>query len=56
MLSDKGICTRSGLHCAPSAHIKLGTEKNGLVRVSLSIFNDENDAKALSLALDEILK
>lgn len=56
LLNDKGICVRSGLHCAPSAHAKLGTQKNGLVRVSLSIFNTESEANALSLSLDEILK
>ncbi len=56
LLNDKGICVRSGLHCAPSTHAKLGTQKNGLVRVSLSIFNTESEANALSLALNDILK
>ena len=54
VLSDYGICTRSGLHCAPLAHLKLGTVKNGLTRVSLSYFNSENDALYLFRALRKI--
>jgi len=33
-----GIMTRSGLHCAPSAHKTLGTFPRGTVRFSLSPF------------------
>ncbi|NLN49527.1 MAG: aminotransferase class V-fold PLP-dependent enzyme [Clostridiales bacterium] len=36
---DYGISTRSGLHCAPSAHKTLGTFPRGTVRFSLSCFN-----------------
>lgn len=54
-LNCKGICVRSGLHCAPLAHAKLGTQKNGLTRVSLSVFNKEEDAYKLRRALNEIL-
>lgn len=54
-LNDYGICTRSGLHCAPMAHFKLGTFKNGLTRVSLSFFNNEDDALYLSRALRKIV-
>ena len=53
-LSKSGICVRSGLHCAPMAHAKLGSLKNGLVRVSLSVFNTENDAYRLAKAINEI--
>jgi cysteine desulfurase family protein len=35
---DFGIMTRSGLHCAPSAHKTLGTFPKGTVRFSLSHF------------------
>lgn len=35
---DYGIMTRSGLHCAPSAHKTLGTFPQGTVRFSLSHF------------------
>ena len=36
---EYGIMTRSGLHCAPSAHKTLGTFPKGTVRLSLSHFN-----------------
>lgn len=39
MLDEYSICTRGGLHCAPSAHKKLGTLDMGTVRVSYSIMN-----------------
>lgn len=39
ILDENDICTRGGLHCAPSAHIKLGTLDRGVVRVSFSILN-----------------
>lgn len=35
---DYGIMTRSGLHCAPSAHKALGTFPKGTVRFSVSHF------------------
>ncbi len=39
ILDKYGICARSGLHCAPSIHRRLGTLETGALRVSLSIFN-----------------
>ncbi len=50
-LSDGGIYVRSGLHCAPLVHRKLGSESHGLVRVSLSTFNTESDAYLLAKRL-----
>lgn len=38
-LDKKGIAVRGGLHCSPMAHKFIGTEKNGTVRASFSIFN-----------------
>ena len=38
-LDKYGICTRSGLHCSPSIHRKLGTINGGTVRLSFSFFN-----------------
>lgn len=35
---DYGIMTRSGMHCAPSAHKTLGTFPQGTIRFSLSHF------------------
>ena len=40
---DFGILTRCGLHCAPSAHRKLGTFPRGTVRLSLGWFNTEDN-------------
>ena len=46
-LNTKGFALRSGLHCAPTAHKKIGTLGNGTIRFSPSIFNSENDVKLL---------
>lgn len=40
---EYGIMTRSGLHCAPSAHKTLGTFPHGSVRFSLSHFNTREE-------------
>ena len=42
-LSEKGICVRAGLHCAPLAHKKLKTPSSGAVRVSFGAFNTEDE-------------
>lgn len=41
LASEYGIMTRSGLHCAPSAHKTLGTFPQGTVRFGLSPFMDQ---------------
>jgi len=38
-LDEKGICVRTGFHCAPLAHTTLDTLPNGTIRASLSRFN-----------------
>jgi selenocysteine lyase/cysteine desulfurase len=40
---EYGIMTRSGMHCAPSAHKTLGTFPKGTVRFSLSHFTSIED-------------
>lgn len=35
-LADRGVCVRSGLHCAPLSHESAGTLKTGTVRLSFS--------------------
>ena len=55
-LDKHGICTRSGLHCAPSAHKKLGTLTCGTVRVSLSFFNNRREIEKFYKAMGEIAK
>lgn len=37
-LSERGICVRAGLHCAPRAHKSAGTLQTGTVRFSFSPF------------------
>lgn len=55
-LDRRGICVRSGFHCAPLAHRTLGTPKHGAVRVSLGIYNTLSDLDALWNALKDITK
>lgn len=46
ILAEHGICTRSGLHCAPLAHEYIGSNPEGLVRFSISpLTNDDDFAK-----------
>lgn len=43
LANDYGIMTRSGMHCAPSAHRTLGTFPRGTVRFGLGHFLDVKD-------------
>lgn len=43
LLSNHGICTRGGLHCAPTAHEVLGSGKEGGLRVSLGHGNTKGE-------------
>ena len=45
-LAKAGIAVRCGLHCAPSAHEKMGTA--GTVRVSPSVFTKPQEIDALA--------
>lgn len=45
LASEFGIMTRSGMHCAPSAHKTLGTFPRGTVRFGLSHFLEEADVR-----------
>ena len=48
LLWQKGeIATRAKLHCAPLFHKSMGTDKRGMVRVSLSTFNSFEDVDKL---------
>lgn len=44
MLTENGIATRAGLHCAPMAHRRIGTIDSGTVRICLSSFNNLKEA------------
>ena len=54
-LDKRGICTRSGLHCAPLAHATLKTPVDGAVRIGLSVFNSKNELNILFDALQDII-
>ena len=49
-----GITVRTGLHCAPLIHRRLGTGMYGTVRASLSDFTTLHDLQALVKAVSEI--
>lgn len=49
-----GIAVRSGLHCNSLGHQSLGTENQGLVRVSFSYFNTKDQTRELIEALKKI--
>lgn len=51
---EYGISTRSGLHCAPSAHKTLGTFPDGTVRFSFGHFNTVEDIKYTLNAINNI--
>ncbi len=44
ILNEKGIYTRSGLHCAPTAHKAIGSGEEGGVRVSVGHINTFSQA------------
>ena len=54
ILNKHGIASRSGFHCSPLIHQKLGTTNRGAVRISLSIFNTEKDIQTLYKVLKAI--
>ncbi|MBQ7291407.1 MAG: aminotransferase class V-fold PLP-dependent enzyme [Clostridia bacterium] len=54
-LARRGICTRAGLHCAPTAHEALGTGGDA-VRLSFSAFNTAEEAESFCAILKECLK
>ena len=55
-LNTKGICTRSGFHCAPLAHKALHTASDGALRISIGFFNTEKEIDAAFRAIREICK
>ena len=51
---ERGILTRCGLHCAPSAHKTLGTFPQGTVRFSPGWFTTEAEIDAAVGAVREL--
>ncbi len=54
LLSDAGIATRGGLHCAPLAHRYAGTLDCGAVRFSPAVFTTKADIERVALSLLKI--
>lgn len=54
-LSERGICVRTGLHCAPYAHRSAGTLETGTVRFSFSPFNTEEEVDACCQFIKDLL-
>ena len=54
ILSEKGICTRAGMHCSPLAHDSLGTGGDAL-RLSFSVFNTEKEADEFLRIFEKII-
>ena len=55
-LSKNNICVRSGIHCSPLFHRKMGTEDRGIVRVSFSYFNSFYEIDNLIKIVNKYLK
>ena len=55
MLDSNGICTRAGLHCAPTAHEALGTGGDAL-RISFSPMNKMKDIDVFLSTISKIKK
>ena len=53
-LNKKGFALRAGLHCAPCAHEKIGTIKDGAVRFSPSYFNSVYEVESLIFNIKKI--
>jgi cysteine desulfurase family protein len=50
------ICVRSGLHCAPLKHRHWRTLEQGIIRISLSYFNSEEEIMKLIFAIKHFIK
>lgn len=55
-LSERGICVRSGYHCAALGHKTLGTPEGGAVRASFGIYNHLGEVERFCRAVGEIVK
>lgn len=55
-LATRGVCLRSGLHCAPFAHESAGTLDTGTLRASFSPFVTEEMLRSACRAIRELLQ
>ena len=56
LLTEYGISTRSGGHCAPLMHEALGTVEQGAVRFSFSHYNTDEEVDTAIQAVRELAK
>lgn len=56
ILAKRDIAVRCGLHCAPAAHRKMGTQEGGTVRVSPAVFTRREELDVLVRAVSGIGK
>lgn len=54
-LDQNGICVRSGIHCAPLFHRRMGTEKRGMVRLSFGYFNTTKEIDHMIRVLKKMI-
>ena len=54
LLGERGICVRSGLHCAPLAHESAGTLETGTVRLSFSPFLSDGEIDLAAAVLRKL--
>ena len=54
-LAQMGVCVRSGLHCAPTAHESAGTIESGTLRFSFSPFVNAAQVKTACGLLRKII-
>ena len=54
LLTEYGISTRPGGHCAPLMHEALGTVEQGAVRFSFSHYNTEEEVDIAIKAIREL--
>ena len=55
LASNFNVAVRGGLHCAPLMHKHLGTDKKGLVRISVGVDTSKNDVLHLLQAINSIV-
>lgn len=56
LLAERGICVRSGYHCAALGHKTLDTPEGGAVRASFGIYNHLGEVERFCRAVRDVLK
>lgn len=54
-LMQKGVYVRGGSHCAPLAHMALGTEEVGTVRFSFGVMNTKKEVEQAAAILHNMV-